>query len=105
VFQSKQGGAFDIESFVRGIVRQVRESDYYALLKGQSLYCLTRFTEIISIKYRTLFSDLVAAALSCNVPDNPLSLRLIAAKATSSFLRKIDKHKLQLSSDVLELAK
>jgi hypothetical protein len=44
VFQSKQGGAFDIESFVRGIVRQVREEDYYSLLKGQSLYCLTRFT-------------------------------------------------------------
>lgn len=44
VFQSKQTGAFDIESFVKGIVRQVREEDYYSLLKGQSLYCLTRFT-------------------------------------------------------------
>ena len=40
---------------MKGIVRQVKEEDYYSLLKGQSLYCLTRFTEIISIKYRHLF--------------------------------------------------
>jgi hypothetical protein len=89
VFQSKQSGAFDIEAFVRGIVRQVREEDYYSLLKGQSLYCLTRFTEIISIKFKTLFSELVGAAFVCNLPDAPLSLRVIACKAGSAFLKKI----------------
>jgi len=94
VFQSKQTGAFDIESFVRGIVRQIREEDYYSLLKGQSLYCLTRFTEIISIKFRSLFPELLASALCCNLEGAPLSLRTIACKATSAFLKKIEKHKL-----------
>lgn len=99
VFQSKQTGAFDIESFVRGIVRQVREEEYYALLKGQSLYCLTRFTEIISIKYRPLFADLVLAAASC-LPDC-LPLQLIACKALAIFLKKINKHRLELSPEQL----
>ena len=44
VFQSKQQGAFDIESFVNGLVNQINDEDFYELLKGQSLYCLTRFT-------------------------------------------------------------
>ncbi|HRC88013.1 MAG TPA: hypothetical protein PK413_20695, partial [Thermoanaerobaculia bacterium] len=94
VFQSKQGGAFDIEAFVRGIVRQVREEDYYSLLKGQSLYCLTRFTEIISIKYRHLFGELVVAAAAANNAAAPLPLRVVACKALSMFLKKIDKHRL-----------
>jgi hypothetical protein len=28
VFQSKQNGAFDIESFVRGVIRQIKDEDY-----------------------------------------------------------------------------
>ena len=94
VFQSKQGGSFDIESFVQGIMKQVKEEDYYSLLKGQSLYCLTRFIEIISIKYRSLFPELLAASLSCNLNGAPLALRIIACRAASSFLKKIEKHKL-----------
>lgn len=101
VFQSKQGGAFDIETFVRGIVRQVREEDYYSLLKGQSLYCLTRFTEIISIKYRHLFGELALAAASCNQPGAPLPLRIVACKALSMFLKKIEKHKLEMNGEQL----
>lgn len=101
VFQSKQTGAFDIESFVKGIVRQVREEDYYSLLKGQSLYCLTRFTEIISIKYRPLFADLVIAASSCLLSDYPVPLQLIACKALAIFLKKMDKHRLELTADQL----
>lgn len=65
VFQSKQQGAFDIESFVRGLIKQVRDEDFYQLLKGQSLYCLTRFTEIISIKYKNLFTELSLSCLYC----------------------------------------
>ena len=56
VFQSKQQGAFDIESFIKGLIKQVKDYEFYELLKGQSLYCLTRFTEIISIKFKTLFT-------------------------------------------------
>jgi hypothetical protein len=56
VFQSKQQQAFDIEAFVNGLIKQIKDEDFYELLKGQSLYCLTRFTEIISIKYRALFT-------------------------------------------------
>lgn len=89
VFQSKQAGSFDIEGFVKGIVRQIRDEDYYSLLKGQSLYCLTRFIEIISIKYKHLFSDLIGAALSCNLPGAALALRVVACKSMSSFLKKV----------------
>lgn len=103
VFQSKQGSAFDIESFVRGIIRQVRDEEYYSLLKGQSLYCLTRFTEIISIKYRHLFGELLTAAASCNNVSAPLPLRVVACKALSMFLKKIEKHKLELTTEQLEL--
>ena len=84
-------------------MRQVREEDYYSLLKGQSLYCLTRFIEIISIKYRNLFSDLLAAAISCNLNGAPLSLRVISCKAASAFLKKIEKHKLEISGETLTL--
>lgn len=101
MFQSKQGGAFDIETFVRGIVRQVKEEDYYSLLKGQSLYCLTRFTEIISIKYRYLFGELITAAASCNNSSSPLPLRVVSCKALSMFLKKIEKHKLELTPEQL----
>lgn len=103
VFQSKQGSAFDIESFVRGIIRQVRDEEYYSLLKGQSLYCLTRFTEIISIKYRHLFGELLTAAASCSNVSAPLPLRVVACKALSMFLKKIEKHKLELTTEQLEL--
>lgn len=75
----------------------MREEDYYSLLKGQSLYCLTRFTEIISIKYRHLFGELAVAAAACNHPSSPLPLRLVSCKALSMFLKKIDKHKLELN--------
>lgn len=47
MFQSKQTGIFDIESFVKGLMRQFSLEDnskFSSLLKGQSLYCLTRFT-------------------------------------------------------------
>lgn len=65
------------------------------------MFCLNRFIEIISIKYRHLFSDLFVTALSCNLSGAPLSLRIVACKAASSFLKKIEKHKLQISSDTL----
>jgi hypothetical protein len=29
VFQSKQQGAFDIESFVKGLIKQVRDEEFY----------------------------------------------------------------------------
>jgi hypothetical protein len=80
-------------------VRQIKEEDYYSLLKGQSLYCLTRFTEIISIKYRALFGELITAAASCNNNSSPLPLRLISCKALSMFLKKIEKHKLDLTAE------
>lgn len=82
-------------------MRQIGEEDYYSLLKGQSLYCLTRFTEIISIKYRSLFGELAVAAAGCNQQNYPIPVRLIACKALSIFLKKMDKHKLELSSEQL----
>lgn len=47
VFQSRQQGSFDIESFVKGLIKQfdINDEDLEVFfLKGQSLYCLTRFT-------------------------------------------------------------
>ena len=44
VFQSKQQATFDIENFIKGLIKQISDEDYHPLLKGQSLYCLTRFT-------------------------------------------------------------
>ena len=85
-------------------MKQIREEDYYSLLKGQSLFCLTRFIEIISIKFRHLLSGLFAASISCNLASAPLSLRVVACKASSSFLKKIEKHKLDLSRETLEYA-
>ena len=65
------------------------------------MFCLTRFIEIISIKYKNLFSELLAAAISCNLNGAPLSLRVIACKAASAFLKKIEKHKLSLDQETL----
>ena len=58
-------------------------------LKGQSLYCLTRFTEIISIKYRALFSELVASCCVCTQEIYPDAVRLATCKIITIFLRKI----------------
>ena len=97
MFQSKQQGAFDIESFVKGLIKQVRDEEFYELLKGQSLYCLTRFTEIISIKYKGLFPQLAVSCLNCVREGTPISVRVIACRALTLFLRKIDKHKLEFA--------
>jgi hypothetical protein len=47
---------------------------------------------------------LLAAALCCNVEGAPLSLRTMACKATSAFLKKIEKHKLEMGSEIVSLA-
>lgn len=100
VFQSKQQGVFDIESFVRGLLKQFEIDEHNIetfTLKGQSLYCLTRFTEIISIKYRGLFCDLVAACSSCAQELYPIAVRVATCKILTIFLRKIEKHGLKLT--------
>ena len=89
MFQSKQQASFDIESFVKGLLNQIKDDDYYALLKGQSLYCLTRFTEIISIKYRDLFKDLLVASTFCLLPGMPISVKVVGCKAFTTFSRKV----------------
>jgi hypothetical protein len=67
------------------------------LLKGQSLYCLTRFTEIISIRYKHLFTDLIANCSACVADIYPTAIRVAACKSITIFLRKIEKHKLKIA--------
>ena len=68
-------------------------------MKGQSLYCLTRFTEIISIKYKDMFSELVASCCNCVDENYPTAVRVAACKTLTIFLRKIEKHKLKLNEE------
>lgn len=68
-----------------------------SLLRGQSIYCLTRFTEIISIKYKELFTDLIASSSVCVSELFPNAVRVAACKILSIYFRKLDKHKLKLS--------
>lgn len=63
------------------------------------MYCLTRFTEIISIKYKELFCELVASTCTCVAETYPTPVRVAACKTFTIFFRKIEKHKLQLSAD------
>lgn len=100
MFQSKQQGAFDIENFVKGLIKQFEVEDYdpsVCLLKGQTLYCLTRFTEIISIRYKNLFTDLVTHCGTCVSEAYPVAIRVATCKSLTIFFRKIEKHKLKLN--------
>lgn len=73
-----------------------------SLLKGQSIYCLTRFTEIISIKYRELFTDLITSCSICVSDIFPIAVRVAACKIIAIYFRKIEKHKLKMSEGQLE---
>lgn len=44
VFQSKMQSAFDIQSFVVGLMKHIEDPGYLQLLKGQAVLCLTRYT-------------------------------------------------------------
>jgi hypothetical protein len=59
VFQSKIQSAFDIQSFVVGLMKHIEDPSYLQLLKGQAILCITRYTEIISIKHKELFVPLL----------------------------------------------
>lgn len=52
VFQSKMQSAFDIQNFVIGLMKHIEDPGYLQLLKGQAILCITRYTEIISIKHK-----------------------------------------------------
>ncbi len=76
---------------MKGIVKQMEDEEYHMLLKGQSMYCLTRYTEIISIKFKELFPTVITASIIC-MEDAPESVQLICCRAIATFFRKFDKH-------------
>lgn len=72
------------------------------MLKGQSLYCLTRYTEIISIRYKDMFPELVISC-SYSVADiYPTAIRVAGCKSLTIFFRKIEKHKLKLTEEQVQ---
>lgn len=87
---------------MKGLIKQFDLEDFdisVCLLKGQTLYCLTRFTEIISIRYKHLFTDLVVGCSTCVNEAYPTAIRVTACKSLTIFLRKIEKHKLKLTEE------
>jgi hypothetical protein len=70
VFQSKIQSAFDIQSFVVGLMRHIEDPSYLQLLKGQAILCITRYTEIISIKHKELFIPLLKTVFIAVAGDN-----------------------------------
>jgi hypothetical protein len=70
VFQSKIQSAFDIQSFVAGLMKHIEDPSYLQLLKGQAILCITRYTEIISIKHRELFVPLLKTVFMAVAGNN-----------------------------------
>lgn len=89
VFQSKMQSAFDIQSFVVGLMKHIEDPSYLQLLKGQAILCITRYTEIISIKHKELFTPLLRTAFIAVSSNNDTPIRVIGCRAISMFSRKI----------------
>ena len=70
-------------------MKQIEEPSYFQLLKGQALLCITRYVEIISIKHKEMFPQLLKTSCSCVGPENEIPVRTIAMRSFSMFSRKI----------------
>lgn len=102
VFQSKMQSAFDIQSFVLGLMKHIEDPGYLQLLKGQAILCLTRYTEIISIRHKELFVPLLRTVFVAVASGNDLPVRIICCRAIAMFSRKVEKHKIELPESMFQ---
>lgn len=82
-FQYKHTSSFDIASLIKNLIADVESQTTHSIpiLIAKSLWCVSRFSEIIASKSTNLFLPLFRVAASCLHKKHEFPVRLTASKA------------------------
>eukprot|EP01017_Pseudomicrothorax_dubius_P030707 TRINITY_DN3852_c0_g2_i2.p1 TRINITY_DN3852_c0_g2~~TRINITY_DN3852_c0_g2_i2.p1 ORF type:complete len:1056 (-),score=282.50 TRINITY_DN3852_c0_g2_i2:43-3210(-) len=92
VFQARSNENFDLTKLVEVIVKDLQVGGAApAVLRGRALWCIGRFSEVISLKHKEAFLPLFALAVNNLNGNESLPIRLAACKSVANFAHKIEK--------------
>lgn len=80
-FQYKHTSSFDITLLIKNLIADVESLNAIPILVAKSLWCVSRFAEIIASKSTALFLPLFKVAATCLHSKHEFPVRLTASKA------------------------
>ncbi|KAL4468183.1 hypothetical protein ABPG72_017164 [Tetrahymena utriculariae] len=95
-FQNKHTSSFDISSLIQNLISDIQIPNSNPILIAKSLWCVTRFSEVIAQKHTELFLPLFKVALSCLSNIHQFPVRLTAVKSIGVIAHKMKQYQQQL---------
>ncbi|EAR93623.2 importin-beta amine-terminal domain protein (macronuclear) [Tetrahymena thermophila SB210] len=95
-FQYKHTSSFDISSLIQNLISDIQIPNSNPILIAKSLWCVTRFSEVIAQKHTELFLPLFKVAMSCLSNIHQFPVRLTAVKSIGVIAHKIKQYQQQL---------
>ncbi|KAL4481460.1 hypothetical protein ABPG74_007549 [Tetrahymena malaccensis] len=95
-FQYKHTSSFDISSLIQNLISDIQIPNSNPILIAKSLWCVTRFSEVIAQKHTELFLPLFKVAMSCLSNNHQFPVRLTAVKSIGVIAHKIKQYQQQL---------
>ncbi|EGR32294.1 hypothetical protein IMG5_089160 [Ichthyophthirius multifiliis] len=102
-FQYKHSSSFNINTLIKNLIVDIDNQNTISILVAKSIWCVSRFSEIIASKNNELFLPLFKVCTERISSRNEFPVRLTATKAIGMFAHKINTYKQQLVIDKNQL--
>jgi hypothetical protein len=89
--QAKPGSNFDIATLLQNLLTEIGSTNSNPVLKGRTLWCVSKFADLIQSNKKDIFLPLFKITASCLDKSNYLPVRLCAARALRIIAHKIEK--------------